>query len=119
MARCACTRRTPSASAVRKAIGSRLTTRRGTAHARLEFGSDLQPGHVALPNGHGLDYTAADGTTVHKGVSLNELTDTTSRDPIAGTPWHKHVPVRIERAAVQQDVDRSTHGSIQRRIITA
>jgi anaerobic selenocysteine-containing dehydrogenase len=75
----------------------RLTTRRGHAEAAIEFGPDLQPGHVSLPNGHGLDYIAADGTPVHKGVSLNELTDTSSRDPYAGTPWHKHVPVQIER----------------------
>ncbi len=74
-----------------------ITTRRGTAQAPVEFGDDLQPGHVALPNGHGLDYTAADGRSVHKGVSLNELTDTQSRDAFAGTPWHKHVPVRLAR----------------------
>jgi anaerobic selenocysteine-containing dehydrogenase len=72
-----------------------LTTRRGQAQAAVELGPDLQPGHVTLPNGHGLDYTAADGSPVHKGVSLNELTDTASCDPFAGTPWHKHVPVQI------------------------
>jgi len=81
----------------------RLTTRRGSAQAPIELGEDLQPGHVALPNGHGLDYTAADGTPVHKGVSLNELTDTASRDPFAGTPWHKHVRVRIERLGAAQE----------------
>jgi anaerobic selenocysteine-containing dehydrogenase len=52
-----------------------LTTRRGTAQAPVELGDDLQPGHV----------------------SLNELTDTASRDPFAGTPWHQHVPVCIVR----------------------
>ncbi|MBK6358460.1 MAG: integrase arm-type DNA-binding domain-containing protein [Comamonadaceae bacterium] len=80
-----------------------MTTRRGNARAAVELGDDLQPGHVSLPNGHGLDYTAADGTPVHKGVSLNELTDTTSRDPFAGTPWHKYVPVRIERLSAMQE----------------
>lgn len=74
-----------------------ITTRRGRAEAAVELGDDLQSGHVSLPNGHGLDYTQADGIGVRKGVSLNELTDTASRDPFAGTPWHKHVPVRIER----------------------
>lgn len=78
----------------------RLSTRRGHAEAVVEWGRDLQPGHVSLPNGHGLDYTTADGAPVHKGVSLNELTDTASRDPFAGTPWHKHVPVQIQRLAV-------------------
>ncbi len=58
---------------------------------------DLQPGHVSLPNGHGIDYRRADGSLEHRGVALNELTDIADRDPIAGTPWHKHVPVRIER----------------------
>ena len=81
----------------------RMTTRRGHAQAPLELGEDLQPGHVALPNGHGLDYTAADGTSVHMGVSLNELTDTASRDPFAGTPWHKHVPVQIVRLVATQE----------------
>ncbi len=76
-----------------------ITTRRGTAQAPVEFGDDLQPGHVALPNGHGLNYTAANGSPVHKGVSLNELTDTQSRDAFAGTPWHKYVPARLARAS--------------------
>ena len=81
----------------------RMTSRRGSAEALVELGEDLQPGHVSLPNGHGLDYTEVDGMTVRKGVSLNELTDTASRDPFAGTPWHKHVPVRIERLDVAQE----------------
>jgi anaerobic selenocysteine-containing dehydrogenase len=80
-----------------------VTSFRGNAQAEIELGDDLQPGHVSLPNGHGLDYTAPDGTPVHKGVSLNELTDTARRDPFAGTPWHKHVPVRIERLSAAQD----------------
>ena len=81
----------------------RMTSRRGSAEALVELGDDLQPGHVSLPNGHGLDYTEVDGMTVRKGVSLNELTDTASRDPFAGTPWHKHVPVRIERLDAAQE----------------
>jgi anaerobic selenocysteine-containing dehydrogenase len=30
------------------------------------------------------------------GVAPNELTSSEDRDWLAGTPWHKHVPVRIE-----------------------
>ena len=52
---------------------------------------------MSLPNGQGLQYTAADGTVVHRGVSLNELTDSASRGPFAGTPWHDYVPVHIVR----------------------
>ena len=33
------------------------------------------------------------------GVAPNALTSTGWRDPYAGTPWHKHVPARIEPAS--------------------
>lgn len=77
----------------------RVTTRRGSADAELELSDGLQVGHVSLPNGLGLDYRRADGVVERKGVSLNELTGSMERDPIAGTPWHKRVPARIERIA--------------------
>ena len=67
----------------------------------MEVTQDLQPGHVSLPNGHGIDYQRADGSLDRRGVSLNELTNTEDRDPIAGTPWHKYVPVKLERLALQ------------------
>jgi formate dehydrogenase len=55
----------------------------------------MLPGHASLPNGFGLDYR--DGADVHvPGVAPNALTSTEWRDPYAGTPWHKHVPARIE-----------------------
>ena len=75
----------------------RLTTRRGSAETLIELSDGMQLGHVSLPNGHGIDYRDTNGVLHRKGVSLNELTDTDSRDVIAGTPWHKHVPLRIER----------------------
>jgi len=79
----------------------RVTTRRGSADAPVEISSELQPGHVSLPNGHGIDYHQADGTLDRRGVALNELTSVEDRDPIAGTPWHKHVAARLERLQVQ------------------
>jgi anaerobic selenocysteine-containing dehydrogenase len=77
-----------------------LRTRRGTAQAPIEIDGDLQRGHVSLPNGHGLDYIRTDGTLDRRGVSLNELTNTEDRDPFAGTPWHKYVPVHLKRLAL-------------------
>lgn len=56
----------------------------------------MQPGHVSLPNGLGVDYPGDDGAPVTTGVALNELTSLGWRDPRALTPWHKHVPARIE-----------------------
>ena len=79
----------------------RVTTRRGSADAPVEISGELQPGHVSLPNGHGIDYHHEDGTLDRRGVALNELTSVEDRDPIAGTPWHKHVAARLERLRVQ------------------
>jgi hypothetical protein len=50
----------------------------------------------ALRNGMGLDYAADGGEPKPTGVSPNELTSSDWCDPIAGTPWHKHVPARVE-----------------------
>jgi anaerobic selenocysteine-containing dehydrogenase len=74
-----------------------LSTGRGSAIVVVEITDTMQPGHISLPNGQGLDYRQADGTVVHSGVAPNELTDVTRRDFLAGTPWHKHVPARLER----------------------
>ncbi|WP_431955707.1 molybdopterin-dependent oxidoreductase [Nocardia lijiangensis] len=73
---------------------ARVTTRRGSAVTTIELTDRMQPGHASLPNGFGLDLPDSART----GVALNELTDVTLRDAIAGTPWHKHVPARIEPA---------------------
>jgi anaerobic selenocysteine-containing dehydrogenase len=80
----------------------RVTSARGSAEAPVEITDELQTGHVSLPNGQGLDYRRADGTVERRGVAVNELTNVDARDPIAGTPWHKHVPVRIERLVPQR-----------------
>ncbi len=76
---------------------ARITTKRGEAIAQVELTDTLAPGHVSLPNGQGLGYPTEAGERVRTGVALNELTSTDERDPIAGTPWHKHVRARIER----------------------
>ncbi len=77
----------------------RLSTRRGSVEVIAEVSPAMQPGHISLPNGQGLGYRAADGSIVHAGVAPNELTDVAQRDFLAGTPWHKHVPARLERVA--------------------
>ncbi len=72
----------------------RLVTRRGAVTVPLEVSATMQRGHIALPNGFGVGYTDRGAT----GVAPNELTGTDDRDPFVGTPWHKHVPARLERA---------------------
>ena len=78
---------------------ARITTAAGSAEATVEITETMLPGHAALPNGFGLDYIDDDGHTVVPGVAPNALTSTEWRDAYAGTPWHKHVPARIEALA--------------------
>jgi anaerobic selenocysteine-containing dehydrogenase len=73
-----------------------ITTARGSAEAAVEVSDAMLPGHASLPNGFGLDYTGPDGQTGITGVPPNSLTSSDWRDEFAGTPWHKHVPARIE-----------------------
>jgi anaerobic selenocysteine-containing dehydrogenase len=77
---------------------ARIVTAAGEAEAVVEITDAMQPGHIALPNGQGVDYPDADGDPVLTGVPANELTSLGWRDRIAGTPWHKHVPARVEAA---------------------
>jgi anaerobic selenocysteine-containing dehydrogenase len=74
----------------------RLTTKRGSVEVVVEISDMMQAGHVSLPNGLGLDHSVGDGDRVRTGVAPNELTASEDRDWLAGTPWHKHVPARIE-----------------------
>jgi anaerobic selenocysteine-containing dehydrogenase len=78
----------------------RVTTKRGSVVAPAEVNDIMQPGHVSLPNGLGVDYPSEDGSTAVTGASPNELTASEDRDWIAGTPWHKHVAARLERVEV-------------------
>lgn len=73
-----------------------VTTSRGSAQARVVLDDRLQRGHASLPNGYGLDILTPQGGSLRTGVALNDLTDAGHRDAFAGTPWHKHVPARID-----------------------
>ena len=70
---------------------ARITTPRGTATVTVEVSDTMQAGHVSLPNGMGLD--EGEGRV---GTAPNELTSGDLCDPIAGTPWHKSVPARLD-----------------------
>ncbi len=74
-----------------------VRTKHGQAVARVEITNTMQPGHVSLPNGLGVSYPDGTNDGAVVGVALNELTDADDRDPIAGTPWHKHTPAQVER----------------------
>lgn len=77
---------------------ARLTTKRASVEVIVEVSDTMCPGHVSLPNGLGVDFPGEGGRAL-AGVPPNELTASEDRDPFAGTPWHKHVPARVEALA--------------------
>jgi anaerobic selenocysteine-containing dehydrogenase len=79
---------------------ARITTAAGSAETTVEISEAMLAGHASLPNGFGLDFIDDDGSTRIPGVAPNALTSAEWRDAYAGTPWHKHVPARVERVAV-------------------
>jgi len=74
----------------------RLSTKRGSAEVTVELSDRMQPGHISLPNGLGLDFPDPKGEQRTTGVAPNDLTRGEDRDWLAGTPWHKHTPARVE-----------------------
>ena len=74
----------------------RITTEGGEAVAVAEINETVPSGYISLPNGYGLSYSPAGGDAEVVGVAPNQLTSTHWKDSIAGTPWHKHVPARLE-----------------------
>jgi anaerobic selenocysteine-containing dehydrogenase len=74
----------------------RVVTEGGSAEVGVEVTDMMRSGHVSLPNGLGTDYPAGSAGAERTGVAVNELTTARRRDPLAGTPWHKYVPARIE-----------------------
>jgi anaerobic selenocysteine-containing dehydrogenase len=73
-----------------------VTTKRGSAQVVVEISPMMRAGHISLPNGLGVTATPGESAV---GVAPNQLTSSDHRDPIAGTPYHKHVPARLEPLA--------------------
>ena len=74
--------------------GSQVLCRSTRAEIMVQATLDdsLQKGLVTLPHGHGMRYGP---NNEQHGPAINELTDASSRDSIAGTPYHKYVPVDL------------------------
>ena len=86
-----------------------VESQRGELVVRSRLDAGLRPGYVVLPHGYGQAYPAADGKRRVCGPAINWLTDSAWRDPIAGTPYHKHVPVRLRVADEVQSMVAETN----------
>ena len=73
-------------------------SKRACVDVEVLIDAGMQSGVVSLPHGFGMRYTTPEGNLVQNGPAVNMLTAAEDRDPIAGTPWHKHVRVNVERA---------------------
>ncbi|MCG2579887.1 MAG: molybdopterin-dependent oxidoreductase [Marinobacter sp.] len=62
----------------------------------VEVDDSVRTGMVTLPHGYGMRYQGS----APIGPELNRLTDSQHCDPLSRTPFHKHVPVQIERCEV-------------------
>ncbi|WP_297793448.1 molybdopterin-dependent oxidoreductase [uncultured Marinobacter sp.] len=61
----------------------------------VEVDDSVRTGMVTLPHGFGMRYK--DSAPI--GPELNRLTDSQHCDPLSRTPFHKHVPVQIEKSS--------------------
>ncbi len=70
----------------------------GKIHIIAKVSDEVPAGIVSMPHGYGLHYDgAADYKTV--GAAANQLTAVDYCDPLAKTPYHKNVRVRLEKVA--------------------
>jgi anaerobic selenocysteine-containing dehydrogenase len=82
-----------------------VATRTGRIVVRAEVDESMRPMQLALPHGFGMSVPDGQGGRVVNGPRINLITDAADRDPIAGTPHHKDVPVLLEPAtAAERDL---------------
>jgi anaerobic selenocysteine-containing dehydrogenase len=70
------------------------STEAGEIVVTVEIDEHLRPGVVVLPHGYGMRYAGGPP----RGPEVNRLTASGHCDPLAKTPYHKHVPARVRPA---------------------
>lgn len=71
------------------------TSERDNIEVVIEIDDSLRRGVVTLPHGYGVRFK--DSAPI--GPELNRLTSLNHCDPLSRTPYHKYVPVRIQKKA--------------------
>lgn len=72
----------------------RVETSVGNLTVRIEADDSLRRGVVTLPHGYGQAYPTGEARLTI-GPRINQITSSDYCDPIAATPYHKNVPVRL------------------------
>jgi len=89
-----------------------VVTRIGRLVARAEADDTMRARQVALPHGFGMRVPDGTGGRVLNGPRINLITDALDRDPIAGTPHHKDMPVRLEPATPQEVAEHDAAAAV-------
>jgi hypothetical protein len=71
----------------------------GRVEVTIEIDDALRPGMVTLPHGYGMRYNGGDPI----GPQINRLTASDRCDPLARTPFHKNVPVTVQRLSSEAE----------------
>jgi anaerobic selenocysteine-containing dehydrogenase len=85
----------------------------GRLVVRCKVDDAMRNGQLALPHGYGQAYPTSDGERLINGPRINLLTESGNRDPIAGTPYHKNVAVRLALVSAHE---AASHQSQSERI---
>ncbi|HVL00056.1 MAG TPA: molybdopterin-dependent oxidoreductase [Dongiaceae bacterium] len=81
----------------------KLSSRRGSVTVAVKIDAATLPGHVHLPNIFDLKYPDPEtGELRSTGVTINELSDATDRDPYTGCPNLKRIRCRIDPSDVRK-----------------
>jgi anaerobic selenocysteine-containing dehydrogenase len=96
-----------------------VVSRTGRIVVKAEIDDSLRKGQLALPHGFGMAVPDGRGGRVLNGPRINILTDATDRDPIAGTPHHKDMPVRLEPATAEEAETAERDAEIVHALISA
>ncbi len=71
----------------------------GAVKMKTYLTDEVPQGMLSMPHGYGFDYPDHDEDTT--GAIVNELTSLEDCDPLAKTPYHKNVRVKLEKIAVE------------------
>ncbi len=71
---------------------TRVLTKTGELEIPAHIARETRPGSVLIPHGFGFTVQGKPGP----GVNINLVTDSQDIDRLAGTPYHRYVPCRVE-----------------------
>ncbi len=75
----------------------KVSSKTGEVKIKMWMTEEVPKGLLSMPHGYGLSYPDHDESTT--GALVNVLTSTEDCDPLAKTPYHKNVKVKIEKIA--------------------